>query len=313
MPETLEAPIIETQALSRVFKETRAVDSLALSIQPGELFGLVGPDGAGKTTTLRLLAGLLDITEGSATIMGHDLARQAESIKPRIGYMAQQFSLYSELSVLENLRFFSEIYAVDAGEWHARRERLLTFAGLTTFKDRRAAHLSGGMQKKLALACTLIHEPEILLLDEPTTGVDPISRREFWDILTELHLGGTTIIVSTPYMDEADRCSRVGLMYNGRLIICAQPDHIRSQIQGEMIELYPEDWQAALALVETLPGVLEVQTYGNLLHIFVASAAESLSTLEVALQMHGIQHHGLRHAPARMEEAFISLIRRLEA
>jgi ABC-2 type transport system ATP-binding protein len=305
-------PIIEACALTRDFKRTRAVDSLDLSIRPGELFGLVGPDGAGKTTTLRLLAGLLDITSGSARVAGHDLARQAEAVKRKIGYMAQQFSLYGELSVLENLSFFSELYDVEVAELQGRTERLLAFAGLTEFQDRRAAHLSGGMQKKLALACTLIHRPEILLLDEPTTGVDPVSRREFWDILTDLYLGGTTIVVSTPYMDEADRCSRVGLMYAGRMVVCAEPQQIRAQIQGDLVELRPDDWQVARALVETLPGVLEVQTYGDLLHVLVDSGEKRLSEIEAALIGQGIAYRGARCAPTRMEEAFISLIRHME-
>ncbi|MBL7064869.1 MAG: ABC transporter ATP-binding protein [Anaerolineae bacterium] len=305
-------PIIETHALTRDFKKTRAVDSLDLSIQPGELFGLVGPDGAGKTTTLRLLAGLLDITSGSAQVAGYDLARQAEAIKRKIGYMAQQFSLYGGLSVLENLSFFSELYDVEVTELQERTERLLSFAGLTEFKDRRAAHLSGGMQKKLALACTLIHQPEILLLDEPTTGVDPVSRREFWDILTDLHLGGSTIVVSTPYMDEADRCSKVGLMYEGRLVVCAEPAQIRAQIEGDLIELRSDDWQAAHTLIETLPGVLEVQTYGDSLHVLVDSSARRLPEIAAALEEQGVTYRGIRHAPARMEEAFISLIRRME-
>jgi len=305
-------PIIETHALTRDFKKTRAVDSLDLSIWPGELFGLVGPDGAGKTTTLRLLTGLLNITSGSAKVAGYDLARQSEPIKRKIGYMAQQFSLYGELSVLENLSFFSELYDVEVTELRQRTERLLAFAGLTEFKGRRAAQLSGGMQKKLALACTLIHQPEILLLDEPTTGVDPVSRREFWDILTDLHLGGTTIVVSTPYMDEADRCSRVGLMYEGRLVVCATPQQIRAQIEGELLKLRPDDWQAARALVETLAGVLEVQTYGDWLHVFVDSAEKRIPEIESALRTEGIACRGVRHATARMEEAFISLVRRME-
>jgi ABC-2 type transport system ATP-binding protein len=304
--------VIETCGLTRDFKKARAVDSLDLSIQPGELFGLVGPDGAGKTTTLRLLAGLLDSTSGSARVAGYDLAREAEAAKRKIGYMAQQFSLYGELTVLENLSFFSELYDVPVAELGERTERLLAFAGLTAFKDRWAVHLSGGMQKKLALACTLIHQPEILLLDEPTTGVDPASRREFWDILTDLHLGGTTIVVSTPYMDEADRCSRVGLMYAGRMIVCAEPQQIRAQIEGDLIELRPDDWQAAYALIEALPGVLEVQTYGELLHVFVDSAEERLPEIEAALEEQGITQQGARRAAARMEEAFISLIKRME-
>jgi ABC-2 type transport system ATP-binding protein len=305
-------PVIETHALRRDFKNTRAVDGLDLSVQAGELFGLVGPDGAGKTTTLRLLAGLLDISDGSATIAGYDLKHQAESIKPQIGYMAQRFSLYAELSVLENLRFFAELYDVDRAAVEERTQRLLAFAGLEAFKERRAAHLSGGMQKKLALACTLIHEPPILLLDEPTTGVDPVSRREFWDILTELNLGGTTIMISTPYMDEADRCSQVGLMYAGKMVICDAPARIRAQIQGELIELRPDDWQAAHEIVQTLPGVLEIQTYGELLHVLVDSGRKRLPQIENALKEGGVGYHGSRLATARMEEAFISLIKHME-
>jgi ABC-2 type transport system ATP-binding protein len=312
-PPEGDAYIIETHELRRDFKKIRAVDALDLAIPPGELFGLVGPDGAGKTTTLRLLGGLLDITSGTATVAGFDLASQAETIKPRIGYMAQQFSLYGELSVLENINFFADLFDVPVDKLPERRERLLEFANLSEFKERRAVHLSGGMQKKLALACTLIHEPQILLLDEPTTGVDPVSRREFWDILTELYIGGTTIIVSTPYMDEADRCSRVGLMYAGRMVVCASPEEIRKQIPGELIELRPDDWRAAHDLLVNLPGVLQVQTYGELLHLLVDSADERLPQIEAALQKNGLSYRGIRHAPARMEEAFISLIRQLEA
>jgi ABC-2 type transport system ATP-binding protein len=304
--------IITTQELSRDFKDNRAVNALNLDIQTGELFGLVGPDGAGKTTTLRLLAGLLFISEGSATIAGYDLATQPEAIKKKIGYMAQEFSLYAKLSVIENLTFFAELYDVDPQERKARTERLLAFAGLSDFKERRAVHLSGGMQKKLALACTLIHQPPILLLDEPTTGVDPVSRREFWHILTELHLEGTTIIVSTPYMDEADRCSRVGLMYEGKLVVCDTPQNIRAQIEGDLIEVFPKDWQAAHDLATTLPGVLEVQTYGEALHLLVDDGPTQLTKIQKALTSNHIEFNSIRIAPTRMEEAFISLIRRLE-
>ncbi|KAA3647281.1 MAG: ABC transporter ATP-binding protein [Chloroflexi bacterium] len=303
---------IALSSLTKEFKDNRAVDSLDISIQPGELFGLVGPDGAGKTTTLRLLAGLLDITEGEATIAGLDLAAETEKIKSHIGYMAQEFSMYAELSVEENLLFFAELYDVPVEHIQARKERLLEFAGLTEFKERRAAHLSGGMQKKLALACTLIHEPQILLLDEPTTGVDPVSRREFWNILTELHINGTTIIVSTPYMDEADRCSRVGLMYAGRLIVCASPQEIRQRVEGEMIELRPEDWQSARVLVAELPGVLEVQNYGERLHLLVDSAEKRLPEIETVLRSKKASYRSIRPAPTGMEEAFISLIKRME-
>jgi ABC-2 type transport system ATP-binding protein len=307
-----EASIIEIAGLCKDFKSVRAVNSLDLKIRSGELFGLVGPDGAGKTTTLRILAGLLDITSGSARISGLDLASKAETIKSRIGYMAQEFSLYAELSVLENLRFFAELYDVHVKDIPQRVDRLLAFAGLTEFKSRRAMHLSGGMQKKLALACTLIHQPEILLLDEPTTGVDPISRREFWNILTELHLEGTTILVTTPYMDEADRCSRVGLMYQGRLVECASPSRIRSGIEGELVELQTDEWQVASPIVKALPGVKEVQTYGGSLHVLVDSAEKRLRQVERALRKNKVEYRDARVASLRMEEAFISLIRQLQ-
>lgn len=306
------APIIQTEGLTRNFKRTRAVNALDLAIQPGELFGLVGPDGAGKTTTMRLLAGLLDITEGSATVAGFDLATEYEKVKPMIGYMAQEFSLYAELSVAENLAFFAELFDVPAEDLTPRTERLLKFAGLTQFKDRWASHLSGGMQKKLALACTLIHQPGLLLLDEPTNGVDPISRREFWDILNELHLDGTTIVVSTPYMDEADRCSQVGLVFEGRLITCNTPQAIRDTIEGEMIEVNSDDWQKALEILQPLNGINEIQTYGASLHLLVDSAKKRLPQVSKALNKGDFETLSIRPAPVRMEEAFISLINRLE-
>jgi ABC-2 type transport system ATP-binding protein len=274
---------------------------------------LVGPDGAGKTTTLRLLAGLLDLSGGSAAILGYDLKTRSEAIKPHVGYMAQQFSLYAELSVTENLRFFADLFDVPPAAMAERTERLLRFAGLAEFKNRRAAHLSGGMQKKLALACTLIHHPKILLLDEPTTGVDPVSRREFWNILTDLYLEGTTIIVSTPYMDEADRCSRVGLLYAGRLIECDTPAAIRSRLESDVIEIQPDDWRLAAEKVRHLPNVREVQTYGESLHLLVDSGEQRLPEIQAALKKLGVSYRTIRTAPARMEEAFISLIQKLEA
>lgn len=305
--------IIDINRLTRDYKTVRAVDGLTLAIARGELFGLVGPDGAGKTTTLRLLAGLLDVSDGDAVLLGFDLKEKAESIKPHIGYMAQQFSLYGELSVMENLRFFAELFDVASKDALERTEHLLAFAGLTEFKERRAADLSGGMQKKLALACTLIHQPEILLLDEPTTGVDPISRREFWNILTDLHLQGVTIVVSTPYMDEADRCSRVGLMYAGKLVECDSPKNIRGKLEGDMIEIQPDDWQKALKTVAGLSGVREAQTYGESIHLLVDSGKRRLPEIERAMKKSRLAYHSIRIAPARMEEAFISLIRKLES
>jgi ABC-2 type transport system ATP-binding protein len=304
--------VIISQDLTRDFKDVRAVNGLNLSIPHGELFGLVGPDGAGKTTTLRLLAGLLDITHGTAHVAGYDLSQQSEPLKSHIGYMAQQFSLYGELTVLENLEFFASLFDV-VGEVRAVRiEKLLGFARLQEFRERRAVHLSGGMQKKLALACTLINEPEILLLDEPTTGVDPVSRREFWDILTDLHVAGTTIVISTPYMDEAERCSRVGLMYSGEMIVCDEPSRIRAMVQGELVEIRTDNWQEARQALLQLPGVIEVQIFGENLRVFLDSAENRTPMIESRLKESGVAIYGLRKTPPRMEEAFISLIRRLE-
>ncbi len=310
MPSTQFA--VQTNALARSFKETRAVDGLNLDVRDGELFGLIGPDGAGKTTTLRLLAGLLTVSAGTAQVLGHDLKREAEAIKPSIGYMAQQFSLYGELSVLENLLFFAEIFEIDPAELDGRVARLLEFAGLTHFSDRRAAHLSGGMQKKLALACTLIHEPKLLLLDEPTTGVDPVSRREFWNILADLHARGSTIIVSTPYMDEADRCSMVGLMNAGKLIRCDTPENLRAQVPGSLLDLHCSDWRKAKQLLSAAPGILELQTYGDRLHLLVDNEKQRKPEIKALLEQSAIQIDSLQSAPTRMEESFISIMRSLD-
>jgi len=302
--------VIETHDLTRKFKNVVAVDNLNLRIEKGEIFGLVGPDGAGKTTTIRLLCAIMDPTDGSARVAGFDVVKEAEEIKKRIGYMAQRFNLYGDLSVLENLNFFADIFAVSGEERKERIDQLLAFARLTEFQDRRAAQLSGGMQKKLALACTLIHQPEILFLDEPTTGVDPVSRREFWDILSDLHLRGVTLFISTPYMDEAERCSRVGLMFEGDIIVCDEPEKVKELVSGELIELRPKELRQARDVVAEMEGVLEVQTYGDLLHIFVDSVAKRVPELKARLATQGIEVDRLRQTRPRMEEAFISLIRK---
>ncbi|RLC88539.1 MAG: ABC transporter ATP-binding protein [Chloroflexi bacterium] len=302
--------VIETHNLTKRFKHVTAVDGLNLSIRRGEIFGLLGPDGAGKTTTIRMLCAIMDPSEGSARVAGFDTVREPEEIKKRIGYMPQQFSLYGDLTVLENLTFFADVFQVERQEREERIARLLDFARLTEFQKRRAAHLSGGMQKKLALACTLIHRPEIIFLDEPTTGVDPVSRREFWDILTELHVQGVTLFVSTPYMDEAERCSRVALMFEGSVIVCDVPERIKGLVEGELLELRPERLREASRVIGELPGVLEVQTYGDLLHVFVDDAARRAPAIQEALAGAGIAVQGLRQTRPRMEDAFISLIRK---
>jgi len=304
---------IETENLTKRFKNVAAVDGLDLRIDQGEIFGLVGPDGSGKTTTIRLLAAIMDPTEGWAKVAGFDTVRQPEPIKQRIGYMAQRFNLYGDLSVWENLNFFADVFEMAGQERQERIQRLLNFARLDEFRDRRAAHLSGGMQKKLALACTLIHTPQIIFLDEPTTGVDPVSRREFWDILTELHLQGITLVISTPYMDEAERCSRVGLMYEGQLIVCDSPENVKSMMRGELIALWPSDMRHAQDLLASLDGVLEIQTYGDQLRLFVDDAQETGEQIKATLAGADIDILEMRQTRPRMEEAFISLIQRRRA
>ena len=303
-------PVIITSNLTRSFKNVTAVDGLDLAVGRGEIFGLVGPDGAGKTTTIRMLCAIMDPTGGSARVAGFDTVAEPEQIKRRIGYMAQRFNLYGDLSVVENLDFFADVFQVRGRERRERQERLLEFARLTEFRQRRAAHLSGGMQKKLALACTLVHQPEIIFLDEPTTGVDPVSRREFWDILTELHLQGITIFASTPYMDEAERCSRVGLIYQGKIVVCDVPERIKELVAGELLELRPSDLRRAESLLSELEGVLEIQSYGDLLHVFVDSIAMRQEALVDGLSAANVGIISLRQTRPRMEEAFISLVRR---
>jgi ABC-2 type transport system ATP-binding protein len=303
-----DSPVIETHNLTRMFKKMTAVDEVNLSVNRGEIFGLVGPDGAGKTTTIRLLAAILDPTSGYARVEGFDTVKEPESIKQRIGYMAQRFNLYGDLSVWENLNFFADVFEMRGAERQERIEMLLDFASLNEFRDRRARNLSGGMQKKLALACTLIHTPDIIYLDEPTTGVDPVARREFWDILTDLHLQGVTLVVSTPYMDEAERCSRVGMMYQGRLMICDTPEEIKSMVPGELIALWASDRRRAKEQISGMEGVLEVQTYGDQLRLFVEDAEGISDDIQSALSAANIDILEMRRTQPRMEEAFISLI-----
>jgi ABC-2 type transport system ATP-binding protein len=216
-------PALEARAMVRRFGATAALDGLSFTVAAGELFGLVGADGAGKTTAIRALTGLIDLDGGEARVLGHDAAKGGAAVREAIGLMPQQFSLYRDLTVAENLRFFGRLYCLSREQFQRRRERLLEITRLERFQERRADALSGGMYKKLALACALLHEPRVLLLDEPTNGVDPVSRRELWALLHEFVHGGMTVLVSTPYMDEAERCDRVGLIHEGRLRLSGNP------------------------------------------------------------------------------------------
>ena len=305
---------IYTKGLVKRFKTRQglvtAIDNLSLQVKRGETYGLIGPDGAGKTTTIRVLLGLLTRSQGESSILGLDSMRDTYQIRERIGYIAQQFVLPADLTVMENMLFFAKIQGVEPDQQKKRIQELLAFAGLTNFTDRLAGQLSGGMKKKLALTSSLIHEPQVVLLDEPTLGVDPVSRREFWNLLGNLRVEkGTTVFVCTPYMDEAERCVRVGLMYAGKLIADDTPANIKSVVAGELLELTPSNLMSAKELVSSLTGVRELQTYGDKLHVFVDDAPRRRSEISTALVAHGIQHDEIRRIEVHMEEAFISLIR----
>ena len=301
-------PAILAEDLGKSFGPVAAVDGLNLNVAPGEIFGLIGPDGAGKTTTIRLLSSVLMPTRGRALVAGHDTVRASEAIRRAVGYMPQRFTLYGDLTVRENLDFFADVFAVRGAERRRRITQALEFSRLGEFQQRRAANLSGGMQKKLALASVLLHRPALLFLDEPTTGVDPISRREFWDLLTDLHLQGFTLFVSTPYMDEAERCSRVGLMYEGRLMVCDDPARVPDLVPGDWLEVRTPALLEAQAALKTLPGVLQVQVYGDLLHVAVDAAATRGPEIATTLAGRGVPVTGLRPDRPRLEEAFIALI-----
>ncbi len=323
---------ITTDNLTRSFGANVAVDGLTLQVQRPEIFGLVGPDGAGKTTTLRMLAGVMGPTSGQAHVLGYDIERQVEEVHKRIGYMSQRFSLYTDLSVEENLAFFAEVYGVPRRERAQRMAELLQFARLTSFRQRRAEHLSGGMKQKLALACTLIHRPQLLLLDEPTTGVDPVARREFWSILYRLLTQGQTILVSTPYMDEAERCNRVGFLAGGRLLTVGTPQELKAAYPHQLLELRAEAAAAAAsaeavaettgaaistkpgeapaAAVRPVPGVLGVEVFGETLHLIVDDARQVLEPVRAAVEGAGLAVLQLRPIAPTMEDVFMALMRR---
>jgi ABC-2 type transport system ATP-binding protein len=307
--------VISTQGLIKEFNtaagKLTAVEQLSLKVGRGETFGLIGPDGAGKTTTIRVMLGLLRRSAGESQILGFDPMADMYQIRERVGYIAQQFSLPVDLTVMENMLFFANLQGVKKERQKERIDELLAFAGLSDFTARLAGKLSGGMKKKLALACSLIHDPPVVFLDEPTLGVDPVSRREFWSLLGDLQVEkGLTIFVTTPYMDEAERCTRVGLMYAGRLIASGTPQEIKAMLPGHLLELTPSDFASAKRLVAEMEGVLEVQTYGDKLHIFVDEAPLRKVQIERTLASSGIQSEGMREIEVRMEEAFISLVRR---
>ena len=305
-------PAVQLDAVTKTYGDIVAVRELSLSIEPGEMFGLIGPDGAGKTTAIRLMCGLLKCDSGTVRVLGRDPVKDHRHVTQAIGYLSQRFSLYGDLSIDENISFFAEIHGLRVRDpaIRDRRERLLELTQLTRFRSRLAEQLSGGMKQKLALACTLVHEPRIILLDEPTTGVDPVSRREFWKLLSEFLAQGITILMATPYLDEAERCSRVALLHEGRLIALDTPGRLRASLPGVVIEVIATDRDRATSVLEHLPGVADVQLFGERAHVRLAADAElsDPARLGSALQRAGIAAESVRRVPASLEDVFIARV-----
>ena len=297
-------PAIEAEGLHRSFGDVVAVDGVDLSVPAGTVLGLLGPDGAGKSTLIRMLATVLRPDGGDARIQGFSVNRQAHQVTPRIGYMSQKFALYPDLSVAENIEFFARLRGVPRGERRERSRALLTGMGLADFLGRQAGRLSGGMKQKLFLATTLMHRPDVLLLDEPTTGVDPVSRREFWRILADLNRAGTTVLVATPYMDEAERCTDVIFLDGGRVRHRGTPAEIKALLPGRLFELRAAEPRAALAAVRGLPGVLAAHLYGDIVRVLFD--ADDVAAVEAALAGEGIDG-AVRAAAVDMETAFAVL------
>jgi ABC-2 type transport system ATP-binding protein len=298
--------IISFDRVSKRYAATTALTDLSLVVGRGEMFGLIGPDGAGKTTTIRLLCGLLRPDGGSVRVLGRDPLHEHRAITAAVGYLSQRFSLYGDLSIDENIAFFAEIHGVR--DYAARRQRLLEMTQLDRFRDRLADQLSGGMKQKLALACTLVHEPEIIVLDEPTTGVDPVSRREFWKLLSEFLASGITIITATPYLDEAEKCSRVAMLDNGRLLALDDPDRLRSSLAGTMLEVVVANPRAALEQLRAIVGANRVQTFGDRLHVWAESTdrTAAVSEFQGIAARAGIEPSSTRPIIPSLEDVFIS-------
>jgi ABC-2 type transport system ATP-binding protein len=305
---------IETRDLLKRFPRMPqpAVHDLDLAICHGQLFGLVGPDGAGKTTALRMLASVLVPDEGSARIAGHDVVKEAESIRELIGYMPQNFSLYPDLSVQENLDFFADIHRMRADRKHTRITEMLSFTRLEPFRKRRAGNLSGGMKKKLALACALVHAPQILMLDEPSTGVDPVSRRELWAILTEVVQQGVTVLLSTPYMDEAERCHQVGMLYNGSLLASGSPAAMSASLPFSIIEVKVTPRREMRRIVADTPGIAEWRPVGDRLRLAVANENGQVNTVVQTLSERfadaALAVDFIRVERPGMEDVFVHLV-----
>ena len=301
----MSAEAVTFAGVSRRYGAVQAVAGLTMTIEAGEMFGLIGPDGAGKTTTIRMLCGLLRADAGTIRVLDLDPVRQHRALTRSVGYLSQRFSLYADLSIDENVAFFAEIHGVR--DYAARRDRLLDLTQLTRFRGRLAGQLSGGMKQKLALACTLVHEPRLIVLDEPTTGVDPVSRREFWKLLSEFLSQGITIVMSTPYLDEAERCSRVAMLHQGQLLALDAPGALRATLPGELYEVASADHRRAVAALRAWPDVVSVQTFGERAHVRLkGSGADHASAIAARLEESGVPAAAVRQVPPSLEDVFVT-------
>ncbi|MFA5097994.1 MAG: ABC transporter ATP-binding protein [Candidatus Margulisiibacteriota bacterium] len=297
---------IKAEGLTKKFAKNTVLDSLSLEVNSGEIFGLLGPDGAGKTTLIRLLCALLSPDEGRAKVFGLDIEKQGEKIKDLLGYMSQKFSLYPDLTVEENLDFFADIHGVFGRDRQSKKKELYSFSRLERYKDRAAGDLSGGMKQKLALACTLIHKPKILFLDEPTTGVDPVSRREFWQIIKSL-VPEMTVFVTTPYMDEAEKCSRAALMHLGKLMVCDTPANIKKCMNRSVIEIVSPDIRQT---ARELYGKFDLEVFGDRLHIASSRTETDISRISDLLTAAGRSGHQLRAIAPSLEDVFVWMLKK---
>lgn len=311
-----ESPVVEVSGLVRRYGDLVAADDVSFMVERGEMFGLIGPDGAGKTTTLRVILGLLAPHGGRVRTCGLDPWKETNELSKRIGYLSQRFSLYGDLTVDENVSFFADIHGVSKSK--ARAEELLDMLRMTPFKGRLADRLSGGMKQKLALACTLIHTPQLLVLDEPTTGVDPVSRRDFWKILARLQREGLTLLVTTPYLDEAERCQRVALMHRSRILTVSTPDALRAQAEGAMVEILAHPKRRAIEIIAKRSEVREVSAFGERVHVTLPAfdaqgAAAWAEGMAKDLRAEGLEVLSARTIPPSLEDVFISRIQAREA
>lgn len=299
---------ITLRRVSKRYGATAALEEITLDVRRGEMFGLIGPDGAGKTTTIRVMCGLLRADSGEVRVAGRDPVRDHRAVSERVGYLSQRFSLYGDLSIDENIAFFAEIHGVSG--YRPRRERLLEMTRLSPFRARRADRLSGGMKQKLALACTLVHQPEIILLDEPTTGVDPVSRREFWKLLSEFLAEGLTIVMATPYLDEAERCARVALLHEGRTLAIDQPAHLQRAFTGDLYEVVATPHHDAYEALAGLPDLTDRQTFGDRVHVrTTGGAARVEDAVRSALARAGVEVMAIRPIVPSLEDVFIDRVR----